>query len=74
MAPSLINPVPLRRCCLAASLFVVTCCEKRATKLFGVGTLDHKESRKETEVASESEKVAKVRIVISINTRSARDK
>ena len=43
------------------------------TKSFGVRTLDHKESRKETEAASESEKVVKVQIVVVINTRSVQD-
>ena len=41
-------------------------------KLFGAGTLDHKESREETEATSE--KVVKVRIVFSISTHSGRDK
>ena len=54
---------------IRCSVFV----KKITTKSFGVGTLDHKESRKETEVASRSEKVAKVQIVVSINTRSVRD-
>ena len=72
--PSLINPVALRKCCLAASLFVVTSSrKKKLPKPFGARTLDHKESRKETEAASGSEKVAKVRIVVSINTRSVWD-
>ena len=56
--------------------FLVRCyvfAKKRTTKTFGVGTLDHKESRKETEAASGREKVAKVRIVVSINMRSVRD-
>ena len=35
---------------------------KKMTKLFVAGTLDHKESRKETEAASGSEKVAKVHV------------
>ena len=39
---------------------------KKTTKSFGAGRLDHKESRKETEAATGSEKVAKVRIVVSI--------
>ena len=47
--------------------------EKKTTKSFGAGTPDPKESRKETEAASGSEKFAKVRIVISINIRSVWD-
>ena len=46
---------------------------KKRAKLFGVETLDHKKSRKETETASRSDKVAKVRIVVSMNTCSVRD-
>ena len=48
---------------MAASLFVVTSSLKKATKLFSTGTLDHKESIKEMEVASRIEKVAKVHTV-----------
>ena len=47
--------------------------EKKTTKSFGVGTLDHKESRKKTEAASGGDKVPNVRIVVSINTHSVRD-
>ena len=47
--------------------------KKKKTKLFGAGTLDHKEARKETEAASGGEKVLKVWIVLSLNTCSARD-
>ena len=46
---------------------------KKKTKLCGERTLDHKESRKETEAARGSEKVVKVQIVVSTNTRSDRD-
>ena len=55
-------------------LYLLLCLhEKKTTKSFGSGTLDHKESRKEMEVASGSEKVAKVRIVVSINMCSVWD-
>ena len=47
--------------------------ETKKRQSFGAGTLDHKESRKEVEAASQSEKDAKVRIVVSINTRSVQD-
>ena len=55
---------------MAAPLFVVTSLRKKPTKSLGAGTLDHKERSKEMEAANGSEKVAKVRIVVSINTCS----
>ena len=56
---------------MVTSLSVVTSSrQKRTPKSFGAGTLNHKESKKETETASRSEKVVKVQIVVSINTRS----
>ena len=58
---------------MAPSLFVVTSLRKKTTKSLGVGTVDHKESRKEIEVATGIENVAKVQIVVSINTCSVRD-
>ena len=58
---------------MAASLFVVTSLQNKTTKSLGTGTLDQKESRNETKTTSGSEKVAKVRIVVSINMCSVRD-
>ena len=58
--------------CFFIRCYVFT--RKKTRKSFGAGTLDHKESRKKMEVTSISEKVAKVTVVVSINTRSVRHK
>ena len=58
---------------LLPCLLLCLCGKKKTTKSHGTGTLDHKESRKEAEAASGTEKVAKVWIVVSINTCSVQD-
>ena len=72
-APSLMNPVDLRKCCFGCLFIDCYVFAKKKTKLFGAVTLHHKESRKKTKAASEKEKVAKVRIVVRINTGSVQD-
>ena len=63
----------MRRCCFDCFFICCYVFAKKRTKSFGAGTLYYKESRKETEAASGSDKVAKVRIVVSINTCSVQD-
>ena len=48
--------------CIRCDVFA----KKKTTKSFGAGTFDHKESRKETEAASGSEKAAKYKHAFSL--------
>ena len=70
-APSFINPVDLRKCCFGLLLYLLLrLCKKKMTKAFGTGIFDHKKSRNETEAARRSEKVVKVRIVVTCNVNT----